>query len=40
MRDREKMMIAADGKRSALDPDRILYVTMFGNYAEIHARDE
>lgn len=40
LRDREKMMIVADGKRSALDPDRILYVTMFGNYAEIHARDE
>ena len=39
LRDREKMMIVADGKRSALDPDRILYVTMFGNYAEIHARD-
>ena len=39
MRDREKMMIVADGKRSALDPDGILYVTMFGNYAEIHARD-
>lgn len=39
LRDREKMMIVADGKRSALDPDGILYVTMFGNYAEIHARD-
>lgn len=39
LRDREKMMIVADGKRSALDPDRILYVTMFGNYEEIHARD-
>lgn len=39
MRDREKMMIAADRKTGALDPDRILYVTMFGNYAEVHARD-
>ena len=36
---KEQLMVGDDRKRAALDPGRILYVTMFGNYAEIHARD-
>lgn len=33
---KEQLMVGDDRKRAALDPGRILYVVMFGNYAEIH----
>ena len=38
MLDREKMLVTADRKSATIDVDRILYVMMFGNYAEIHER--